>query len=201
MTVLQIIVPVVPRLIANLAECLQSIKDNTPVDHVVHVVVGGAHIEDKIGEAVGIARLVYDRFGIIMTAVDPKHGYNAMVHGVLQNSDFQYSAVIPATHSISDKEWFGKMQLPLIRAPGCGMTVAPDDLPPTTNVSYPASWKEPIKSKFFVLSRAVIGAIETVQFDWDGVDIANSIRDHLRAMATNCWIVPSCRVLQRESWE
>jgi len=84
MTVLQLVVPVTGSQLHLLEECLRSIKSNTPVDHVVNVAVGRAHIEDKVGEVVAVARGVYERTGLIITCVSPDLGYNGMVMEVLK---------------------------------------------------------------------------------------------------------------------
>lgn len=196
MTVLQIIVPVTHDKIHLLEECLRSIQECTPVDHLVHVVVGNAHIEDKVGEIIATSRKVYETTRLTMSVADPKLGYNGIVMSILKDSDFAYTAVLPASHRIADKSWFGKMQLPLIRAPGCGMTFAPDDAVANTTASFPASWKEEIPSMFFMVLRAVIGMVASTPIDDDGTDLATSVRDHLRTAATNCWAVPSCRIEQ-----
>jgi hypothetical protein len=199
MTVLQLIVPCPVEMLHFLGECLHSIKNCTPVDHVVNVVVGRAHVEDRVGEAVGIARSVYDRSGLVITTAPPDAGYNGMAMEALRDSDFAYTAVLPVSHRIVDGSWFGKMQLPLIRAPGCGMTFAPDDQPASTNASFPASWKERIDSKFFMLSRAVLELAMLTPVDDSADDLANAVRDHLRTAATVCWSVPSCRIEQRHA--
>lgn len=196
MTVLQLIVPVTPDKLHLLEECLQSIKKNTPVDHVVNVVVGEAHLEDRVGEVVATARRVYELSGLIISQADPQHGYNGMVMDVMKASDFAYTAVLPVSHRIVDNQWFGKMQLPLIRAPSCGMTYAPDEVAPNTTASFPASWKHRVPSKFFMLSRAVVEMASMTPIDADGDDLATAVRDHLRTAATTCWSVPSCRVEQ-----
>lgn len=202
MTVIQIIVPVTHDTLHLLEGCLESIKRSTPVDHVVNVVVGKAHLEDRVGEALVIARRIYPSSGMVLTTADPEAGYNGMVMGVLSESDFQYTAVVPASHRIADKEWFGKMQLPLIRAPGCGMTFAPDEVGANTTASFPASWKEPVPSKVFMLSRAVMNLAAHTPIDIEGVDLATAVRDHLRTGATVCWSVPSCRIEQLHAeWE
>lgn len=196
MTVLQLLVPITIDKLHLLEDCLRSIKSNTPVDHVVNVVVGHAHLEDRIGEIIGVARRVYQMSGFVITHADPKHGYNGILMQALAESDFAYTAILPVSHRIADDQWFGKMQLPLIRAPGCGMTFAPDEIAANTTASFPASWKEPVPSKFFMLSRAVMNMASMTPIDSDGEDLATAIRDHLRTAAMTCWGVPSCRVEQ-----
>lgn len=196
MTVLQIIVPVTPDKLHLIEDCLRSVKANTPVDHVVNLVVGQTMLEDNVAKTIAAARAVYNYTGLAATVADPKFGYNGMVMEILKDSDFPYVAVLPVSHRIVDNAWFGKMQLPLIRAPGCGMTFAPDDVPASTTPSFPASWKENIPSKFFMLLRAVIKLAAETRIDDDGTDLATAIRDHLRSAATTCWAVPSCRVEQ-----
>jgi hypothetical protein len=194
MSVIQIVVPVTHDKLHLLEDCLHSIKQNTPVDHVVNVAIGQAMIEDKIGEIVATARAVYDRAGLVITCCDPKLGYNGIVMEVLRTSDFQYTLVLPVTHRIVDHEWFGKMQLPMVRAPMCAMTFAPDDEPANTRAAHPWEWRRPIPSKVFMLSRASMGTARAAAIDLDGEDLANAIRDQLRSVGANCWAVPSCRL-------
>ncbi len=202
MTIVQIIVPVSPKQLHQLPLCLLSIKENTPVDHVVNVVVGKTHMEEKVGEIVACARKIYNRTGLVITCADPEVGYNGAVMDVFRSSDFPYTAVLPASHQLCDKEWFGKMQLPHIRAPGCGMTFAPDGIEPGTIPPGPYSWRHVVNGKFFMLQRTVMGTARTAQLDLHGHDLETGIRDHLRTVATNAWIISSCRVQNQlfEPW-
>jgi hypothetical protein len=196
MTVLQLVVPVTSSQLHMLEECLQSIKSSTPVDHVVNIAIGRVHLEDRIAEALNIARQVYQRAGLVITCVPPELGYNGIVMEVLRTSDFQYNAILPVSHRIADKEWFGKMQLPHIRAPSCGMTFAPDETEANANASFPANWRVPVPGMFFMLQRNAMNTAKAAPIDLDGLDIATAIRDHLRSVGANCWGVPSCRVQQ-----
>lgn len=196
MSIIQIVVPVTHEKLHLLADCLRSIKDHTPVDHVVNVAIGQALIEDKVGAIVAEARSVYDRSGLVITCVDPKLGYNGIVMEVLRTSDFQYTVVLPVTHRIVDREWFGKMQLPMVRAPMCAMTFAPDDEAANTRAAHPWEWRQPVPSKFFMLQRTSMGTVRGAALDLDGDDLATAVRDHLRTVGANCWAVPSCRVNQ-----
>lgn len=194
MSVIQIIVPVTPDKLHFLDDCLRSIKKNTPVDHLVNVVVGRAHIEDRVGDAVLVARSIYKRTGLVITCADPTHGFNGIVMDVMRTSDFQYTVVLPATHRINDDGWFGKMQLPQIRAPNCGMTFAPDTEEANTNASHPWEWRQPIPSKFFMLQRNAMSTVRDTRLSLDGDDLASAVRDRLREVGANTWAVPSCRV-------
>lgn len=196
MTVLQIIVPVTPDKLHLLAECLTSVQLNTPVDHLVNVAIGRAPLEDRVGEIVACARSVYNRTGLVITCAEQSLGYNGIVMDVLRSSDFSYNAVLPVSHRIVDKEWFGKMQLPHLRAPMCAMTFAPDDAEANTNASFPFEWRKPVPSKFFMLQRSALGTARNAAIDLDGDDIATAIRNQLRSVGANCWAVPSCRVTQ-----
>jgi hypothetical protein len=194
MTIVQIIVPVTPDKVGLLQECLESIKANTPVDHLVNVAIGEAAIEDRVGAIVAAARSVYTRTGLVVTCCEPSLGYNGIVMEVIRHSDYPYTVVLPATHRIADSEWFGKMQLPHVRAPMCGMTFADDEEPANTNASHPWGWRHAIKSKFFMLQRQSMGTSRLTPLDLDGEDLANAIRDQLRTVGARCWAVPSCRI-------
>ena len=196
MSVIQIIVPVTHDKLHLLEDCLQSVKRNTPVDHIVNVVVGNAHIEDRVGEVVSIARSVYNRTGLIISCAEPDHGYNGIVFDALRVSDHQFTVVLPSTHRIEDDGWFGKMQLPQIRAPSCAMTFAPDDMEANTRASHPWDWRFAVPSKFFMLQRNAIGTIKGTHIDSDGTNLASAIRDQLRTVGANAWAVPSCRVVK-----
>jgi hypothetical protein len=202
-TQLQVIVPLIHDHIHLLEGCLYSISDNTPVEHVVNVAVGKAVLEDKVGEIVAMARNVYERTGLVISVCPPSLGYNGVVMDVLNTSDFPYTLVLPATHRIDDKEWFGKMQLPHIRAPGCGMTFAFDDIEGNTRPPHPWDRRVQIKSKVFMVQRAVIGSVRETPIDDDGDDIADAVRNHLLTVATACWAVPACRIAQMsaETWK
>ena len=202
MSVIQIIVPAVYHQLHFLEECLRSVKNNTPVNHVVNVAIGKQPLEERIGEIVATARGVYERTGLVITCCPPEFGYNGAVMEVLKDGDFEYTVVLPVTHRIEDDSWFGKMQLPHIRARGCGMTFAPDEEPANTLAPSCWGWRQPIPSQFFMLQRAVMDSARAARIDLDGADIITVIRDHLRTVATNCWVVPSCRVakLQSEPW-
>jgi hypothetical protein len=192
----QILVHVTPKLVHLLPECLQSLKDSTKVDHVVNVVVAEAMVEERVGEIVATARSIYDRSGLVLTCCQKKLGYNAAVMEALRNSDFPYTLVFPCTHRMLDKEWFGKMQLPHIRAPGCGMTFAFDNIEPNTLASNPWNWRQRIESPVFMLSRNAIGTAESAPIEPNGNDLSNAIRDHLLTVAAKAWAVPSCRVVR-----
>jgi hypothetical protein len=173
---------------------LDSIKKNTPVDHVVNLTVGKSVREDKIGEIVAQARTIYDRSGLVISVADAELGYNGAVMDVLRTSEFTYTVVCPATHRIEDKSWFGKMQQPLIKVPACGMTFAFDDMAANTRQSHPWDWRHKVPSKFFMIGRDALGTVKNAPHDLDGNDIATAVRDHLRTAAAPCWAVPSCRI-------
>jgi hypothetical protein len=196
MTILQVIVPSTLKQLHLLPDCLASIKKNTPVDHIVNLAVGQQMVEDRVGEIVASARSVYDRSGLVITCCDPSLGYNGVVLEVIRGSDFPYVAVLPATHRIVDNEWFGKMQLPLIRVPSCAMTFAHDDLEPGTLPSFPMDWRKPVPSQFMLLPRNALGTVKNAPVDSDGSDVSTCVRDHLRTVGAVCWAVPSCRIVK-----
>lgn len=198
MSVVQIVVPVSKRDTHLLESCLRSIKESTSVDHTVYVVIRDVVQEESIGEIYSIAMSVYNRSGLVVHE-SKDGGYNKSVIDGLGGADLPYAIVVPATHILADKEWFGKMQLPLIRVPHCGMVIAFDQDPQfNTRPAFPWSWKEKVTTKVFMISRMVLQHVLLTPNDWDGDDIANSVRDHLRTMGIVCWGVPSVRTYARE---
>lgn len=194
MTILQIIVPVFTRHLFVLEECLRSIKACTPVDHVVKIVTGGIDTDERMGEVIAISRSVNERFGMLVTPKD-ETGYNSLVSSAFEDViDFPYSMVIPATHRIADKEWFGKAQLPLIRAPTCGMVVLPDDLDPCTSPSFVLGRTGKITSKVFMTARSAAGILKSMRFTGDDDDFASEFSNALTKIGSKTWVVPSCRV-------
>lgn len=193
----QVIVPVSGTQLPFLETCLQTLKASTQIGHVVNLVIGNAHLEQRIGEIVATARSVYDRSGLVITTCDPGLGYNGVVSEALKSSDFPYTAVLPANCRLQDKEWFGKMQMPLVKAPNCGMTIAADGVP-NTQAAFKLERQHKPETKFFMLQRSVVGLARTVMIDFDGDDIANAIRLALSSVGATAWVVPSCRVFEVE---
>jgi len=194
MTIAQIIVPVTPDKVHLLSGCLQSIKDSTSVDHVVNVVIGGAHIEDRVGEIVAAARAIYDRTGLVISVADPKLGYNGIVIGALLVSDAQYTLVVPCTHRIFDREWFGKMQAPHIKAPACGLTVAIDSQEANTRSSFRLHRSAKIESMVFLVPRGCLGSFRDAAVDLDATDLVEALRDRVSQLGAFTWAIPSVRV-------
>jgi hypothetical protein len=196
--VVQVIVPVSSSQLPFLATCLEMLKRCTAIGHVVNLVIGNSHLEGRIGEIIATARSVYDRSGLVITTCNPDLGYNGAVMEALRSSDFQYTAVLPANCRLEDAEWFGKMQLPLVRSPNCGMTIAGDGAY-NTRSAFRMERENEAKTKFFMLARNAIGVARAMPLDLDGDDIANAIRLALLSVGATTWCVPSCRLLEVEA--
>lgn len=53
-------------------------------------------------------------------------GVTAPVLRAILNAEGQYVAVVPTTHALADPNWFGKLQVPFMRTPQCGLAFAAD---------------------------------------------------------------------------
>lgn len=65
------------------------------------------------------------------------------VMAAIENATGIYVAVMPLDHAIDDKGWFGKMQLPFLRTPQCGLTVAYTSAPAGGSGMQPFAWSRP----------------------------------------------------------
>lgn len=198
MSVIQLLVPVSPKQTHLIRECLESIKANTLTDHVVNVITPQPVNDEKLGGIVATTRSVYDRAGIVHTCVPEGLGFNGSVMEVLRwTQDFQYTAIVPVTHMILDRDWFSKLQAPLIRVPACAMTFAFDEIEPNSNQPYSWNWREKVPGSMFMFQRNAFGAVKNSYVDPDGTDLSTSVRDFLRRVAAACWAVPACRISVR----
>lgn len=193
MGTVQIIVPTTYRHLHLLPDCLESIKKNTGIDHIVNIAIGQRTANEKVGEIVAASRAVYDRSGLIITECTPQDGFNAVVMEAVRTSDAPYTAVLTVDSRIIDQAWFGKLQMPLIKVPTCGMTFAPI-VEPNTRPSFPFDWTKPIETGLMMFPRNAIGTVKNAPIDFDGLDFATCVRDHLKRVGASCWSVPSCRV-------
>lgn len=194
MNAIQILVPTSSRQTHLIAGCLESIKESTLTGHVVNLITPQPVNDEKIGGIIATARSVYDRAGMVLSCVPEGLGYNGAVMEVLKVSDFQYTVVIPVTHRFNDRDWFPKLQAPLIRVPACAMTFAFDDIEPNSNQPYVWNWREKVPGQIFMFQRNAVGAVAATPIDPDGFDLSSSVRDHLKTVAASCWAVPGCRV-------
>lgn len=198
MSVVNIVIPLQAHQISFLEECLTLLKRNTTIDHMVEIVMIGTRIEEIVGQAVSIGLRVYDRSGLAVNTDEGSCGYNDAVMAALGRCDHPYIAVLPVTHVIESRDWFGKLQMPLLKVPQCGMTFAFDDMAANTRASYPWNWRYRVAGQVFMLPRQVIENVLASPLDYEADDISTAIRDHLRTIGSACWAVPSCRVWRRE---
>ncbi len=133
-TDLEIIVPIEPSASPDaVARCLQAIAANT----TLRAFQVTCTLPDDREE---IARSLTAITTLRWLAI---HYSNDLVPSIMEaigDATGIYVAVLPLDHAIDDKGWFGKMQLPFLRTPQCGLTVAYTSAPAGGSGMQPFLW-------------------------------------------------------------
>lgn len=120
----------------------------------------------------------------------------------IASADSQYLAIVPPTHELEDPSWFGKMQMPFLRTPSCGLTIASDQPGVTSTGMQPFQWPDrrdvPGKVVFSPLERlrsiAVALPAGSHQAARVHEDHAQALFLAARSLGLDTWIVPTVRL-------
>jgi hypothetical protein len=120
-------------------------------------------------------------------------GVTAPVLAAIAAAQSQYVAVVPTTHALDDPNWFGKLQVPFMRTPQCGLAFAADAPELVGSGAQPFPWS----ARHGAPGRVVLSLRETL------IAIARSARllDYPEALIWSAkslglvtWGVPGVRI-------
>jgi hypothetical protein len=102
----------------HLAACLRGIVESTIVRsyNVIGIVVGK-----------GVVPTVFQGSACTWHVRNYDLPLLSSMRSAIEDAKAIHVAVVRPSYAIADKAWFGKMQLPFLRVPNCGLTVACDD--------------------------------------------------------------------------
>jgi hypothetical protein len=107
----------------------------------------------------------------------------------IADADGIYVAIVPPEAELKDRAWFGKLQLPFLRTPSCGITFSTSEagtgMPP---YPYRTAHAESVPGRVLLSQRQTMQAIAKAAANAD---------DLLRAagaLGLNCWAVPGIRI-------
>lgn len=176
MTDLEILIPIPEDFDeAQVARCVHALANHTPIRvWSLLAVLKNARIPACLQ-----ARSPFSWRAI--SALDLRDALLSATQGV-------YTAVLQPDAEIVDQSWFGKMQLPFLRVPSCGLTVS-DDAAKTAGGAQPYQWKGiETPGRLMLSQRKTMRAI---------ADAANDDQDILRAAAglgLTTWAIPGVRI-------
>lgn len=182
---LEILVPLIPG--ANLELCLAGIGDNTPIRSY-----------SVIGLARGLVAEVpaeFPRSAVPWTIVQyEERTETEMVLEAIHDTQAVYVIVVPATHAIADKGWFGKMQLPFLRVPSCGMVVADEQFAAASGAQpYQVMPRGGMPGQVLMAPRQTLSAIARAA-NKQHESYADALLHAATSLGLATWAVPGIRI-------
>lgn len=182
---LEILVPILPDHDAHLRHCLGGIVDNTPIrSYSVIGLASGGDVPPPF-RASTAPWTVMD-FGDATPA-------QAVLEGI-QRAQGVYVVVVPPTHAIADQGWFGKLQLPFLRVPSCGMVVADEIAVAHSGAGpYQVMPRGGMPGQIIMAPRQTLAAIARAA-DKNNESYAEALLYAATSLGLATWAVPGVRV-------
>lgn len=188
MTDLEIIVPIEPDFCqASLEHCLRGIAASTLIRSFT---VSGVLVNNTTMPPPFRAFSGFEWTAVLYSGATELE----CVLEAIENARGTYVALVPPSHAIADKAWFGKMQLPFLRAPNVGLTVACDDQSGTGAQPF-ALDRGPPPGRVLMAARQTLAAIaRTVPNPSVSTDYADAIILAARKLGLVTYAIPGVRI-------
>jgi len=134
-----------------------------------------------------------ERSRLQVTTTTKEAGYNLLVHDTLKESDSTYVLILPVSHLLQDKEWFGKMQLPLLQDRTCGLVGVIGNGEWNTRPPVKLLYDDKRSGTACLLPKSIHGMMVT--FDPMGDDYVQQLSFAVRRCGMSAWVALSVRML------